>query len=223
AIAASSEVLAIRGKVLPATLSDVALWAELDDGRRIEGESQITAANGRIIEIGCTPVAPPALPSVLVAIQEADLIVLGPGSLYTSVAPNLLVPDIVDAIANRHVPRIYVCNIMSQPGETDGYTVADHVKALDAICRRRVFDAVLVQKRQPSALALARYAKEDAHPIIVDQRELVNLGCRVILANVMDEDPNTQYVRHSSQRLARVILRWYERVQSLELEQHSRK
>jgi uncharacterized cofD-like protein len=133
------------------------------------------------------------------------------------------VPDIVAAIASRSVPRIYVCNIMSQPGETDGYTVADHVKALDIICGRRIFDAVLVQKRQPSALALARYAKEESHPIIVDQRELVHLGCRVILANVMDEDPNTQYVRHSSQRLARVILRWYERVHSLELEQRSQK
>jgi uncharacterized cofD-like protein len=223
AIAASSQVLAIRGQVLPATLSDVALWAQLDDGRRIEGESQITAARGSIVEIGCTPANPPALPSVLKAIREADLIVLGPGSLYTSVAPNLLVPDIVAAIASRSVPRIYVCNIMSQPGETDGYTVADHVKALDIICGRRIFDAVLVQKRQPSALALARYAKEESHPIIVDQRELVHLGCRVILANVMDEDPNTQYVRHSSQRLARVILRWYERVHSLELEQRSQK
>lgn len=216
AIAASSQVLAVRGQVLPATLSDVALWADLEDGRRIEGESQITAAKGNIIKIGCTPAKPPALPSVLEAIQEADLIVLGPGSLYTSIAPNLLVPEIVEAVAQRRVPRMYVCNIMSQPGETDGYTVSDHIKALDEVCGQRVFDAVLVQKKQPSALALARYAKEESHPIIIDQRDLVHLGCRVILANVMDEDPATQYVRHSSQRLARVILRWYDRVHTLE-------
>ncbi|HEY9701381.1 MAG TPA: gluconeogenesis factor YvcK family protein, partial [Allocoleopsis sp.] len=101
AIAASSHVLAIQGKVLPATLSDVNLWAELADGRRIEGESNITYAGGQIINIGCTPENPPALPAVLKAISDADYIIIGPGSLYTSVIPNLLVPEIAEAIALR--------------------------------------------------------------------------------------------------------------------------
>ena len=134
AIAASSKVLAVRGKVLPATLSDVRLWAELADGRRIEGESKITEAQGQICRLGCTPVDPVPLPAAIRAIQEADYIVIGPGSLYTSIMPNLLVPELREAIAIAKAPRIYVCNIMTQPGETQGYTVADHIRALDRIC-----------------------------------------------------------------------------------------
>lgn len=216
AIATSSQVLAIRGQVLPATLSDVRLWAELDNGERIEGESSISAAGGRIVKIGCRPSRPPALPSVLAAIREADFIILGPGSLYTSVIPNLLVPQIVEAIARRtDIPRIYVCNIMSQPGETTGYRVSDHIKAIDAAAGRRIFDAVLVQKKPPSAAAINHYAQEQSYPVPIDRQELLRLGCRIILAKVMDEDPKTHVVRHSSSRLARVLLRWYSRVEKL--------
>jgi uncharacterized cofD-like protein len=157
AIAASSDVLAVRGKVLPATLSDVRLWADLADGRSIEGESNITKAGGSIIKIGCTPANPPALPRVIQAIKEADYIIIGPGSLYTSVIPNLLVPEIAEAIASRcrggetpPVPCIYVCNIMTQPGETQGYSVSDHIRAIDAVCGQRLFSAVLVHKKSPS-------------------------------------------------------------------------
>jgi uncharacterized cofD-like protein len=214
AIITSSQVLAVRGQVLPATLSEVSLWAEFEDGERIEGESQISAAGGKIAKIGCTPAHPPALPSVLEAIREADFIVLGPGSLYTSVIPNLLVQDIVKAIAQRNdIPRIYVCNIMSQPGETTGYRVSDHIKALDAVAGQRIFDAVLVQKKSPSRAALIHYAQQGSQPIIIDRNNLLRLECRVILANVMDEEPDTHLVRHSSERLARVLVRWYGRVE----------
>lgn len=215
AIAASSQVLAIRGQVLPATLSDVRLWAELADGRRIEGESKITEAKGKIVQIGCTPNRPPALPRALKAIQEADLIIFGPGSLYTSIIPNLLVPDLVKAIARQQVPRIYVCNVMTQPGETDGYSVADHVRALDRVCGKRIFDAVLVQKNPPSPLSLAHYAVGQSYPVPIDREELVRCGCRVILADIIDEDRQTHLVRHNSQKLARILLRWYNRVQHL--------
>jgi uncharacterized cofD-like protein len=216
AIATSSQVLAIRGQVLPATLSDVRLWAELDNGERIEGESSISAAGGKIVKIGCRPSRPPALPSVLTAIREADFIILGPGSLYTSVIPNLLVPQIVEAIARRtDIPRIYVCNIMSQPGETTGYRVSDHIKAIDAAAGRRIFDAVLVQKKPPSAAAINHYAQEQSYPVPIDRQELLRLGCRIILANVMDENPKTHVVRHNSSRLSRVLLRWYSRVEKL--------
>lgn len=209
AIAASSKVLAIRGKVLPATLSDVRLWAELEDGRLIEGESHITEAKGRIRHLGCIPPNPPALPAALQAIKEAEYIIIGPGSLYTSVIPNLLVPEIQAAIAKVKVPRIYVCNIMTEVGETEGYTVSDHIKAIHRICGDDLIDAVLVQRVPPSPYALQRYAKENCHPVFLDREEVMKLGCRIILTNVMQEDPMTGKVSHNPQRLARILLRWY--------------
>lgn len=216
AISASSKVLAVRGQVLPATLWDVNLWAELADGRRIEGESRITEAKGKILKIGCSPPNPPALPKAVQAIRDADWIIIGPGSLYTSVIPNLLVPEIAQAIAERQVPRIYVCNIMTQTGETEHYTVGDHIRAIDEACGQRLFDAVLVQGKVPSAKALIRYAQEDSHPVFLDREIVTQLGRRIVLTNVMDEDEKTGLVRHSSQRLARVLWRWYSRAQSAE-------
>ncbi|NJK69214.1 MAG: YvcK family protein [Microcoleus sp. CSU_2_2] len=215
AIAASSKVLAVRGDVLPATLSDVYLWAELADGRRIEGESNITKAKGQIVKIGCVPANPPALPRVVEAILEADYIVIGPGSLYTSVIPNLLVPEIAETIAKSQVPRIYVCNIMTQPGETDGYSVADHIRAIDRACGRPLFDAVVVQGKVPSAKALIRYSQENSYPVLLDREGVTKLGRRIVIANVMDEDENTGLIRHNSQRLAGMLLRWYSRAQNI--------
>jgi uncharacterized cofD-like protein len=212
AIAASSKVLAIRGQVLPSTLSDMRLWAELADGRRIEGESNITEAKGKIIQLGCTPANPPALPKAIQAIQEADYLIIGPGSLYTSIAPNLLVPGITEAISCSQALRIYVCNVMTQPGETDGYTVSDHIRALDRIAGQQLFDAVLVQKTSPSAQSLIRYAQELSHPVFFDREDVKSLGRRAIVANIMDEDQTTGLVRHNSDRLARVLLRWYGKV-----------
>jgi len=215
AIAASSKVLAVRGEVLPATLSDVSLWAELADGRRIEGESSITKANGKIVKIGCTPANPPALPRAVEALREADFIIIGPGSLYTSVIPNLLVKEIADAIANSEVPRIYVCNIMTQPGETDGYSVADHIRAIDRAIGRPLFDAVVVQGKVPSAKSLIRYSQENSYPVVLDREAITQLGRRIVIANVMDEDKNTGLIRHNSQRLAGMLLRWYGRAQNI--------
>lgn len=211
AIAAISKVLAVRGQVLPATLSDVRLWAELADGRRIEGESNITEAKGQITRLGCDPPKPPALPRVLRAIEEAEYIIIGPGSLYTSIIPNLLVPEIVEAIASRPVPRIYVCNIMTQMGETENYTVSDHIRAIDDACGCRIFDAVLIHRRTPSAKSLIRYAQEGSHPVVFDRDEVIRLGRRTVIANIMQEDPETGRLRHSSDRLAGVLMRWYGR------------
>ncbi|MGJ5676120.1 MAG: gluconeogenesis factor YvcK family protein [Nostochopsis sp.] len=209
AVAASSKVLAIRGQVLPATLSDVRLWADLADGRRIEGESKITEAGGNIVKIGCLPENPPALPAAIKAIKEANYIIMGPGSLYTSVIPNLLVPEIADAIAASEAPCIYVCNIMTQPGETQGFSVADHIRAIDAACDgQRLFNAVLVHKKSLSEHVLMRYAQQQSYPVFLDREDVTKLGRRIVLANVMYED-ETGYVRHDPQRLAKVLLRWY--------------
>ncbi|PAX60446.1 gluconeogenesis factor YvcK family protein [Brunnivagina elsteri] len=208
AVAASSKVLAIRGQVLPATLSDVRLWAKLADGRRIEGESSISKAGGSIVDMGCTPANPPALPAAIKAIQEADYIIMGPGSLYTSVIPNLIVPQIADAIAATDAPRIYICNIMTQPGETEGYSVAEHIQAIDKVCGRALFNAVLVHKTSPSARALIRYSQSNSHPVFLDREDVTKLGRRIVLANVMHEDEDG-CVKHDSEKLAKVLVRWY--------------
>ncbi len=210
AVAASSQVLAIRGRVFPATLSDVNLWAELEDGRVIEGESNIPQAGGKIVNVGCIPADPPALPAVIEAIEKAEYIIIGPGSLYTSIIPNLLVPEIREAIASAKVPRIYVCNIMTQPGETEGYSVADHIEAIDRLSKqKKLFDAVLVHRKSPSPISLERYAKENSHPVYLDRQEVAKLNRRVVMANVMEEDETMGYVRHDPNQLARVLLRWY--------------
>jgi uncharacterized cofD-like protein len=209
AVAASSKVLAISGKVLPSTLTDVSLWAEMEDGRLIEGESNIPQAGGKIKTIGCMPANPPALPAAVTAIQEAEYIIIGPGSLYTSIIPNLLVPDIRDAIAKADVPRIYVCNIMTQPGETEGFSVGDHIREIDRIGKEKLFDAVLVHRKPPSSLSLQRYALENSHPVYLDRQEIAKLNRRIVMANVMEEDLIKGHVRHSSSQLARVLLRWY--------------
>ena len=209
AIDASAKVLAIRGKVLPATLTDVSLWAKLADGRIIEGESKITEAMGQIRQIGCHPADPVALPAALAAIKEADYIIIGPGSLYTSIIPNLLVPAIRQALAQVTVPRVYVCNIMTQPGETDNYSVADHLRAIEEVCEERIVDAVLAQKTAPSPQSLQLYAQEHSHPVFLDREEVGKMGYRIVLANVMAEDEVTAKVSHDPQRLARVLWRWY--------------
>ena len=213
AVVASSKVLAIRGRVLPATLTDVALWAELSDGRIVQGESNIGSCDGQIVDIGCTPANPPALPAAIAAIEEADYIIMGPGSLYTSVISNLLVPEIAAAIAARNVPRIYVCNIMTQPGETTGYTVADHIDSIDRACGQKLFDAVLVQKNPPSAGCLQNYAKENSYPVLLDRDDVKQLGRSIFSVNVMEEDTTTRYLRHNSRRLAKALIHFYRRAQ----------
>ncbi|MBE9223294.1 YvcK family protein [Cyanobacterium stanieri LEGE 03274] len=208
-IAASAKVLAITGRVLPATLDNVVLWAKYADGSVVHGESQIPEKGDKIIDFGCTPQAPKAVPSVLKAIEQAEYIILGPGSLYTSVIPNLLVPEIRRAIARSSAPKIYVCNIMTQPGETDGYTVADHIRAIDTICGVKLFDAVLVQGRQPSSQALRIYADEKSHPVFLDREEVKKLGRRIVKGNVMNENPDNFCIRHDPDLLSKTLIRWY--------------
>lgn len=209
AIEASSKVLAVRGKVLPATLSDVTLWAKFEDGRIVEGESNIPEVGGKIVEMGCNPPNPPATLAVIKAIKEAQYIIMGPGSLYTSIIPNLLVPEIREAIAKSSAPKIYVCNIMTQKGETDGYTVSDHIRAIDQVCGGKIFDAVLVQGRSPSAEVLRKYALKHCHPVYLDREEVVKQGRRIVQANIMSENEDSSYVRHDPKLLGKVLFRWY--------------
>ena len=207
-IAASSKVLAIQGRVLPATLCHVDLWAEMADGRTIRGESRITEADGQIVKIGCIPENPPALPAVIKAIEEADFIIIGPGSLYTSVIPNVLVPEIAKAIDRSKVPCVYICNIMTQPGETTGYQVSDHIKAIDHACGKKLFDAVLVEKNHPSVRSTERYRQENATHVEIDAEAIQRLRRQIVPVNVMEEDEQG-YLRHNSRKLARALILWY--------------
>lgn len=204
AIKESSKVLAIRGNVLPSTLDDMVLLAELEDGRIIEGESGIPEAKGKIKRLFSKPANPKALSDVIKVIENAELIILGPGSLYTSVIPNLLIKDISKAICQSKANKVYICNIMTQPGETDDYSVSDHVKAIiDHAGCSGIIDAVIVNKELPSNLA-KKYEIANSFPVVLDEDKLEELGVRVIKATLTED--NTQgFVRHSYTKLAKII------------------
>ncbi|HEY9086001.1 MAG TPA: gluconeogenesis factor YvcK family protein [Candidatus Tyrphobacter sp.] len=201
AIQESSRVLNIVGSVLPATLGRVCLCAELDDGSTVVGESQISLSKQPIARVFLEPSNVPAFEQVIAAIRDADAIVLGPGSLYTSVLPNLLVDRVAREIAAARAVKIYVCNVMTQPGETTGMTAADHVRALLANAGERVCDYAIVNDEPPKRL-LAAYAEEGQGPVVPDIDRVEQLGLVPIPAAVISEHEN---VRHDPDRLANVV------------------
>ena len=208
AVKESSNVLNIRGVVLPATLDDMKLLAEFEDGRIIKGESSIPEAHGKIKRLFTDPEICRALPEVLIAIANADLIILGPGSLYTSVIPNLLVSGIVEAIEQSSAKKIYVCNIMTQTGETDNYTVASHVNALLNHAKgKKIIDAVLVNNSLPDNIS-AGYAKNGSIPVILDNENLAPIGIEIVSQKLIQENKEG-LVRHSSHRVSRAVYCWY--------------
>jgi uncharacterized cofD-like protein len=199
----SSKVLAIRGRIFPSTLSNIHLVATLTNGRVVHGETRITASHTPIQKIALSSRHVRPLPEAVDAIKHANLILLGPGSLYTSILPNLLIPEIAEAIARSKAPRVYIANLMTQPGETAGYAVADHLRAIKHHIPRRLIDWV-VANRQPVSPDVARkYRAEGAEPVMVDLRELKKLGFRVILDHLLEEHG---VIRHNSQRLARLLV-----------------
>ena len=213
AITASSRVLAVQGQVVPATNVDVRLWAELENGQRIEGESNIGHAPSPIVRLGCVPSRPPALPRALEAIANADLIVLGPGSLYTSLLPNLLVPELVSAIQRSRAPRLYICNLMTQPGETDGLDVRGHLRAIEAQLAslglsQRLFSAVLAQDDLANSALIKFYQARGAEPVLCDAKGLRKDGYDVTQAPLQGARP-TSTLRHDSRSLALAVMRFY--------------
>lgn len=208
AVRRMSEVLAITGRVLPVTTADVQLEAEFENGASVIGESKIffckKKEDCRITKVRLLPERPKALPEALAAIREADMIVLGPGSLYTSIIPNLLVDGIVRAIQTSSALKIYVCNVMTQEGETEGYTASDHIAALFQHSVNGLFHLCLVNSSPIPADIAARYAEEGAEILRYDTDRCAALGVELVsrpVAMVRDG-----FVRHHPDKLAQELV-----------------
>ena len=218
AVIESSKVLAIRGRVLPSTLDDMKLVAEMEDGSIIKGESVIPVSGKKIKRLFTDPEHCLPLDDVLTAIREAELIIMGPGSLYTSVLPNLLIKEIAEEIEKSNAKKLYICNVMTQPGETDGFTVSDHVKTiLRHVENRKIIDTVLVNNYFPEE-ALEKYKAENSYPVLADYDELKKLGVNVFEYRLTDND-SSGYVRHNPSRLMRAVYYWYRKADKLKEQQ----
>jgi uncharacterized cofD-like protein len=203
AVRLSSEILVTRGHIYPSTTSNVELEALMDDGSRVLGETKITASKGRIKELFLVPPNPEPLSQTLDAISRADLITVGPGSLFTSLIPNLLVRGIVPAIVNSDAVKVYVCNLMTQPNETLGRTAADHIRALNDHAQANIFDYALINRAPVSAELQAKYALEGASQIAADLDAIEKLGVTPVLGDYLDEGG---VARHASARVAHDLL-----------------
>ncbi|KMO85707.1 hypothetical protein AB840_12020 [Megasphaera cerevisiae DSM 20462] len=202
AMDATSKVLKVRGKVIPASAEKILLNAEMTDGRIIQGESQIPKAHGKIKRVFTTPEHPQAIKTAVSAIKNADTIVLGPGSLYTSILPNLCVPDIATAVCNSKAKKIYICNVMTQRGETDDYTVADHVRAINRQAGKDIIDFVIANNGNIDTAILQKYANIASHPVMIDKKEVGKTGATLILSDLVNQ---TTGATHDTKKLANVL------------------
>jgi uncharacterized cofD-like protein len=203
AVRLASEVLAIKGVIYPSTNSNAHLRAELEDGSWVEGETRISSSRCRVRRVHLDP--PDALPlkEALAALRSADLITLGPGSLYTSLIPNMLVKQVIEAIRASYATKVYVQNIMTQPGETEGYSAADHVQALVDHCNGILFPNILVNNRLPSAELIKRYEAERAGVVPIDHARLGAMGLNIVERDLLSEDGK---IRHDPDLLAAAVL-----------------
>ncbi|WP_227937316.1 gluconeogenesis factor YvcK family protein [Alkalihalobacillus deserti] len=200
-----SKVLNVRGNVYPASNRSIVLHAEMTDGTIVTGESLIPLEKKQIKRVFITPENIHPLQNGIQAIEEADLIVLGPGSLYTSVIPNLLVPGVVKAIQKSAARKVYICNVMTQLGETDHYSAADHIQAIINHCGVALVDDILVNGSPVSADVQNIYAEEGAVPVVVDDKRLHQLGVSIIRDHFVIERENV--LRHDAIKVSKAILR----------------
>src|ERR1700731_713424 len=203
AVRASSEILATRGHIYPATTADIELEALMDDGSRVRGETKITASKGRIAELFLVPPEPEPLPQTLEAIARADLITVGPGSLFTSLIPNLLVRGIPEAIRESSAVKVYVCNLMTQANESLGRTAADHIRALNDHAQGQIFDYALVNHAPLSSDLKAKYALEGASQIVADLEAIEAMGVCAVMGDYLSQD---SVARHATDRVAADVL-----------------
>jgi uncharacterized cofD-like protein len=203
AIRLSSEILLTRGHIYPATMSSVELEALLEDGTRVSGETRITASKGKIRELVLVPPDVEPLPQTLEAIANADLITIGPGSLFTSLIPNLLVRGIPEAIAESPAVKVFVCNLMTQVNESLSLTAADHIRALDDHASVRLFDYTLLNQKAASPEMKAKYALEGASQIVVDLEAIEAIGVCPVLGDYLEEG---EAARHATDRVAHDLM-----------------
>jgi uncharacterized cofD-like protein len=208
AVRKMSDVLAVTGRVLPVTLENVTLCADLEDGCVISGESKIGAHNsfhkGKIKRVYLEPSGAKPLQDVLDVISEADIIVFGPGSLYTSIIPNLLVKGICPAIKKSKALKVYVCNVMTQPSETEGYSVSDHISALEDHSYKGIVDCCIVNNASIPADLREKYQNDGAEQVLIDRDKISDTGIRLIEGDYVTIKNN--YVRHDSNKLAETVI-----------------
>lgn len=199
-----SRVLNVKGKVIPASNDHITLHAEYEDGTLIEGESNIPRVGKRIKRVFIEPANPKPMSEAIQAIEEADLIVLGPGSLYTSVIPNILVPGMKEAIQRAGAWKVYISNVMTQPGETDNYSASDHVRAIDDHAGMKLVDAVLVNTQKIPFSYAERYKAEGGIGVKVDEVVLNDMGVQVIGDDLLYFD--NELVRHDPVKVSRRLV-----------------
>jgi uncharacterized cofD-like protein len=207
AVKETSKILAIRGSVVPATTANVHLVAEYMDGSKKEGEADIPSTHSAIKQLSLNPPDVAPTDDAITAIEEADIIILGPGSLYTSVIPNLLISGLTKAIIDSNAFKIYVCNVMTQHGETDKFSASDHVKAIVEHSSSNILDACLINDAGVPKDALGRYEGEESFPVIPDKEKIHEMGYRVVATDLL-EDAN--FVRHDSKKLNTALIKLIE-------------
>ena len=209
AVQKMSSVLAVKGKVLPVTLDDMKLVAELENGEIIEGESKIPSEvivrNTRIKKIAIKPIDAKPLEEAIKAINNADVIIMGPGSLYTSIIPNLLVKGIPEAICKSPAKKVYISNVMTQPGETDGFKVSNHLKVLMDYGVAGNIDYVIANNGIIPPDIKEKYARENAELVVLDYENISNLNVNVIEADLIKI--TKRYVKHNAEKLAELIMK----------------
>ena len=203
AVRLSSEILVTRGHIHPATTSNVELEALMEDGTPVRGETKITASRGRIRELFLVPADVGPMPQTLEAIAQADMITIGPGSLFTSLIPNLLVRGIAQAIVESPATKVFICNLMTQANESLGLTAADHIRALNAHAQKQIFDYALLNRTPASDELKAKYAREGACQIVNDLDAIEALGVIPVLGDYLEE---AGVARHNTTRVARDLM-----------------
>ncbi|SNZ07078.1 conserved hypothetical protein, cofD-related [Persephonella hydrogeniphila] len=213
AVEITSDILKIKGKIIPSTDQLVDIVAEFTDGKIIKGETQITEygkkLKGKIKKIWMEPADVKAPEEAVEKIENADVIILGPGSLYTSIIPNLLVEDIKNAVIHSNAYKIYICNVMTQYGETDRFSASEHINTIHEIVKSPFINAAILNTTIPPDELLRKYMKENAEPVTADAGNISRMGITVYAEDLLDTG---DYVRHNPEKLARTLVKIFEKI-----------